>query len=203
MRCPLAVILLSLAGFAQTPNQPAETSPQETQQPAAQKPPLETSPDGIYYQADQKYIAIDPLMMSGGGAKHVGKMFVPGLTPQMVWTYRGAEAPVRFKDPRPVFYFKQSPQMAQFPGRTYRDLVIVQFDKKKDHRELQATNGGNMFTFKAGLSKEKMPDFDIEKITDGTYKITLKQDLKPGEYLIGFGIATSGYDFGVDQAPAK
>jgi hypothetical protein len=42
------------------------------------------------------------------------------------------------------------------PGMPYapsgRDMVIVRFDQKKDHRELQTTSGGNMFTFKAGLS---------------------------------------------------
>jgi hypothetical protein len=197
MRVFLAILLFSAAVSAQQSQPTPEPAKQD--QPAATQPiKLDGLADGIYYQNGEKYIALDPLMMSGGGAKHMGKMFVPGLTPQMVWTYRGAEAPARFADGKPVFYYKQSPQMATVPGRSYRDLVIVQFDKKKDHRELQTTNGGNMFTFKAGIGKDKLPDINVEKVSDGLYKITLKQDLKPGEYLIAFGMGTTGYDFGVD-----
>jgi hypothetical protein len=85
-------------------------------------------------------------------------MFVPGLTPQMVWTFRDSEASVQVADGMPMFCFKffELP-----PGLPYsssdRDLLIAHFDQKKDHRELQTTSGGNLFTFKAGLSKDRMP----------------------------------------------
>lgn len=203
------ILALAVASQAQTPTvTPAETDKAksvESQAAPQIDPQLAALKAGIYYKAADKFIAMDQLMMSGGGAKHVGKMFVPGLTPQMVWTYRGSDAPVRISEPRPVFYFRQAPAMPNMPTMpvmSYRDLVIVQFDKKKDHRELQTTNGGNMFTFKAGISKEKLPDIDVEKIEDGLFKITPKQDLKPGEYLIAFGMGYSGYDFGID-APKK
>ncbi|HEX3584660.1 MAG TPA: hypothetical protein VH024_01630 [Candidatus Angelobacter sp.] len=204
-------LILALAVVSQAQNAtvtPADTDkakPMESQASPQIDPQLAALKAGIYYKAADKFIAMDQLMMSGGGAKHVGKMFVPGLTPQMVWTYRGSDAPVRISEPRPVFYFRQAPAMPNMPTMpvmSYRDLVIVQFDKKKDHRELQTTNGGNMFTFKAGIGKEKLPDIDVEKIEDGLFKITPKQDLKPGEYLIAFGMGYSGYDFGID-APKK
>jgi len=35
--------------------------------------------------------------------------------------------------------------------------LIARFDKKKDHRELQVTTEGNMFTFKAGMDKNRTP----------------------------------------------
>lgn len=198
-------LVLAVAGQAQTatvtPTETDKAKPVESQAAPQVDPQLAALKAGIYYKAADKFIAMDQLMMSGGGAKHVGKMFVPGLTPQMVWTYRGSDAPVRISEPRPVFYFRQAPAMPNMPTMpvmSYRDLVIVQFDKKKDHRELQTTNGGNMFTFKAGISKEKLPDIDVEKVEDGLFKITPKQDLKPGEYLIAFGMGYSGYDFGID-----
>ncbi|HZE80696.1 MAG TPA: hypothetical protein VE604_07315 [Candidatus Polarisedimenticolia bacterium] len=204
----ILVLALAIASQAQTAtSKPAEAKPAEAKPAEAQAPQIDPQlaalKAGIYYKAADKFVAMDQLMMSGGGAKHIGKMFVPGLTPQMVWTYRGSDAPVRIAEPRPVFYFRQAasmPNMPTVPMASYRDLAIVQFDKKKDHRELQTTNGGNMFTFKAGIGKDKLPDIDVEKIEDGLFKITPKQDLKPGEYLISFGgMGYSGYDFGIDS----
>jgi hypothetical protein len=67
--------------------------------------------EGTYYKGPNGWVRIEPLTMAGGGAKHVGKMLVPGLTPQMVWTFRGAEAPVRIAEPKPTFYVRVSPYM--------------------------------------------------------------------------------------------
>lgn len=127
----------------------------------------------------------------------MGKMFVPGLTPQMVFTFRGAEAPVQIQEPRPVFYFKQSPYMVNVPGRSERDIVLVRFDRKKDHRELQMTSGGSMFNFKAGFSKEKTPDIFVNRISESVFTVMPQQDLPPGEYLLTFGLGASGFDFGI------
>jgi hypothetical protein len=104
----------------------------------------------------------------------------------MVWTYRGAEAPIQISERRPTFLVKELPALADIAGRSGRDLVIVRFDKKKDHRELQTTNGGNMFTFKAGLSKDRTPDITLRAISDGMFEVTPNQDLLSGEYLITF-----------------
>jgi hypothetical protein len=125
-------------------------------------------------------------------------MFVPGLTPQMVWTFHGAESPIQIVERRPTFYIKELPSLANIAGRSERDLVIVRFDRKKDHRELQTTNGGNMFTFKAGLSKDRTPDITTTTVSEGLFTVTPKQDLPPGEYLLTFGaMGNSGYDFGI------
>ena len=127
-------------------------------------------------------------------------MFVPGLTPQLVWTFRGAEAPIQIGDWRPTFYIKELPALASIAGYTARDLLIIRFDKKKDHRELQSTSGGNMFTFKAGISKERMPDITTKTVSDGVFMIRPNEDLKPGEYMVTFSaLGNSGYDFGVKQ----
>jgi len=156
--------------------------------------------DGFYYKAAQGWQKLEPISMAGGGAKHMGKMFVPGLTPQMVWTYRDAESPAQIADKRPTFCVKESPEIANISGRSRRDLLIIRFDKKKDHRELQTTTGGNVFTFKSGISKDRMPDITAKEIGDGIFMVTPSQDLKPGEYMITFSaLGTSGYDFGIKQ----
>lgn len=161
---------------------------------------VQTLADGFYYKAAQGWQKLEPLSMAGGGMKHAGKMFVPGLTPQFVWTFRGAEAPVQTVDKRPTFYIKELPMLATIAGRTERDLLIIRFDKKKDHRELQTTSGGNIFTFKSGISKDRMPDITTKTVADGIFTVTPNQDLKPGEYLITFSaLGNTGYDFGVKQ----
>lgn len=154
--------------------------------------------DGAFLKTSQGWQKLQVLSMSGGGLKHMGKVFVPGLTPQMVWTFSGAESPMQISERRPVFYVKQAPALAEVGGRTERDLVIVRFDKKKDRRELQTTNGGSMFTFKAGLSKDRTPDITALRLTDGVFSVTPTSDLPPGEYLLTFSaMGMSGYDFGV------
>jgi hypothetical protein len=170
----------------------------QTAQPTAVPQDIQVLTDGFYYQTSKGWQKLEPISMAGGGATHMGKMFVPGLTPQMVWTYRDAESPAQITDKRPTFCVKESPAVADISGRSRRDLLIVRFDKKKDHRELQTTNGGNMFTFKSGISKDRMPDITAKEVGDGIFMVTPSQDLKPGEYMITFSaLGTSGYDFGI------
>jgi len=154
--------------------------------------------DGAFYRNGREWKPLQQLSMAGGGVKHAGKMFVPGLTPQMVWTFRGSEAPIQIEDRRPTFYVKEPPVLEIIAGRSERDLVIVRFDKKKDHRELQTTSGGNMFTYKAGFSKERLPDITVKKIADGLFAVTPNEELKTGEYMLTFSaLGNTGYDFGI------
>jgi hypothetical protein len=103
-------------------------------QEAAVSKEVQSLPDGFYYKTPQGWQKLQPIAMSGGGLKHAGKMFVPGLTPQMVWTFRDAESPAQIADKRPTFCIKELPALANIAGRSGRDLLIVRFDKKKDHR---------------------------------------------------------------------
>ena len=192
----LRKVSCDLYGF----NYPEKTSEPEPITPAKQDVPtdIQALSAGFYYKTQQGWQKLEPLAMAGGGAKHMGKMFVPGLTPQMVWTFRDAESPAQITGRRPVFCVKEMPSLVSIAGRSRRDLVIVRFDKKKDHRELQVTNGGNMFTFKSGLSKDRMPDITAQVIADGVFMVTPNDDLKPGEYMISFSaLGIQGYDFGI------
>ena len=74
---------------------------------------------------------------------------------------------------------------------------IARFDQKKDHRELQTTSGGNVFTFKSGLSKDRTPDIQIDGVDSSTFLISPKASLTEGEYLLSTtSMGMSGYDFG-------
>lgn len=156
---------------------------------------------GTYYWAGDTWTPMQSITLAGGGAKHVGKMFVPGLTPQMVWTFREREALIQIKDATPIFCVKF---MIVPPGTPYapsgRDIIIARFDEKKDHRELQTTSGGNVFTFKSGLSKNRMPDIETTEIDASTYLVTPKEPLKNGEYLLSnSSLGMTGYDFGFQE----
>jgi hypothetical protein len=95
-------------------------------------------------------------------------------------------------------YVRELPALANIAGRSERDLIIVRFDKKKDHRELQTTSGGNMFTFKAGLSKDRTPDITTKSVAEGVFMVTPSADLQPGEYLLTFSaMGNNGYDFSI------
>jgi hypothetical protein len=153
---------------------------------------------GAYVWVNNSWTPMQQITMSGGGAKHIGKMFVPGLTPQMVWTFRDPKAPIQVETGSPRFCFKL---ITLPPGTPYapsgRDIVIARFDQKKDHRELQTTSGASMFTFKAGLSKDRTPDLELTEVDSSTYLVSARALLSPGEYLLsGSSMGISGYDFG-------
>lgn len=153
---------------------------------------------GTYWESPSGPVRMERLTMSGGGAVHTAKMFVPALTPQVVYTFRGANAPFK-TGPQPTFLIEVSPYLVGTVADAPRNFVIVQMREKKDHRELQITHGGSAFTFKSGFGKT--PELDIKQNADGSFTLQPKEPLKPGEYLItqrGY----SGYDFEVTE-PSK
>jgi hypothetical protein len=156
---------------------------------------------GAYYWNGASWQAMQIINVSGGGTKHMAKMLVPGLTPQMVWTFRGPTAPVQVGSAKPLFCVKF---ITLQPGTPYapspRDIVIARFDEKKDHRELQTTSGGNVFTFKSGLPKDRTPDLDVIEVGQSTYFVSPKDSLANGEYILATtSLGISGYDFGFHQ----
>src|SRR5712692_2326144 len=181
----------TLRGQSPAPNDAASPKPDPKEAASKLQP-------GTYLWTDDSWKPMQQLNMSGGGPKHMAKMFVPGLTPQMVWTFRESQAPVQIRDGKPLFCVKF---ITIQPGTPYapsgRDLVIIRFDQKKDHRELQTTSGGNVFTFKGGLSKDRMPDIQVDGLDSSTYLVSPKESLTAGEYLLSASsMGISGYDFG-------
>jgi hypothetical protein len=150
----------------------------------------------VFYQSPVKQIQLLPLVPSGGGVAKVGKMFVPGLTPQIVRTFDGAEAPVLISETKPIFIFQQPKELSTYPGHTVRDIKIVRLKARKNHRELQITTGASMFTFKAGTDENQMIPVDVTEV-EGGFRIVPRADLPDGEYMVVLGNNPTGYDFGV------
>jgi hypothetical protein len=203
MRLLLASLLCLIVAFGTTAQQEPSTAP--TAPKADPREEAVKLQPGTYFWSGESWKLMQQLNMSGGGAKHLGKVFVPGLTPQMVWTFRDPQAPVQVVDGKPLFCVKF---VAFAPGTPYapsgRDLVIARFDQKKDHRELQTTSGGNMFTFKSGLSKDRMPDIQVDGLDSSTFLVTPKEFLAPGEYLLSAStLGISGFDFGFHPTKDK
>jgi len=153
---------------------------------------------GTYYWAEGAWHSMEQITMSGGGGKHMAKMFVPGLTPQIVWTYRGATAPVQVREDKPLFCVKFIPVPPGIPyARSTRDIAIARFDEKKDHRELQVTSGGNALTFKAGVGKDRLPDLTVTPLDASTALFSPVAPLRAGEYIISTAsMGNMGFDFG-------
>jgi hypothetical protein len=153
---------------------------------------------GTYYWTEGAWHLMQQLNMSGGGAKHMAKVFVPGLTPQIVWTFREPKAPVQVKESQPVFCVKFFALPSGLPyAPSPRDIAIARFDEKKDHRELQITSGGNMLTFKSGLGKDRLPDLTVTPLDGATVLFTPAVPLHAGEYIVSTtSMGITGYDFG-------
>jgi len=178
------------------------SAPAQTPDPKAASGDLK---QGTYYWSDSAWHSMEQLTMSGGGGKHMAKVFVPGLTPQIVYTYRGAIAPVQVKDEKPLFCVKFSPYLVGSPyAPSPRDILIARFDEKKDHRELQVTSGGNVTTFKSGLGADRTPDLTVTPVDDSTVLFSPAAGLREGEYLIStVAMGYSGYDFGFHTSKRK
>jgi hypothetical protein len=53
-------------------------------------------------------------------------------------------------------------------------------------------------TNKEGFRRTDVRKLKLTEYTDGTYSATPEENLKKGEYLLVFGTATAGFDFGID-----
>jgi hypothetical protein len=132
----------------------------------------------------------------------MAKVFVPGLTPQIVWTFRDGRAPVQLQDGKPLFCVKLFALPAGYPyAPNGRNLAIIKFDEKKDRRELQVSSGGNALTFKSGVGKDRLPEIEVTEIAASTFLVSPRQELHSGEYLLTqSAMGNSGYDFGYHPA---
>jgi hypothetical protein len=156
-------------------------------------------------------------------------MFTTGLTygiKKTKWkaVVRGRLARVRITEHAPTFYFyfEQKHGTLSYsgvPGGAFMfgglsapsQFTLVRFDPKKDHRELIVGEWG-AYRASSGTREKDVQDFDFERVAPGTYKVTLRKDLEPGEYcFFNTGQATpagpmGGYgggmlfDFGINPA---
>jgi len=104
-----------------------------------------------------------------------------------VWIFRGAEASVQLPIVRPHFLLYGSSD----------HFVIVELDKKSDHREAQVASA-SLLGAHGGFDPKKTTDTSATKRSDGGFDVSPEKDLQPGEYLITTEVSPrQAYDFGI------
>jgi hypothetical protein len=163
-------------------------------QPGGEPEPVPGLPDdmGVYYRQNENWVALlrAPMPTTKSKSHKIGfiTLGIPGV--QTVNVYRDAEAPIQIEECRPQFFI-----------RTYgyagieRDWLIVRFEKDKDERRLQITQGWTPLTTYAGYRESDMVRVKVTRLANDVYAVVPEADLSAGEYLLTAGGA-GDYDFG-------
>ncbi len=157
---------------------PAATSTVVTNDPNL--PPPEV---GVYWKDGYTFMRVESEMVSqakvGGRA---GSMFTYGMRSQHWDAYvNGPTSKNRVKERRPLFYFYVP------DGSSSSDFVLIKLEKKGNRREFQVGSFGGVTGGKSGVKRDKEIPFKAEHVALRTYRITLDDDLKPGEYAFFMG----------------
>jgi hypothetical protein len=134
---------------------------------------------GVYWKDGGRFVMIEGQAMSqakiGGRA---GAMFTYGFRGLHWDAYvNGPSSSHVVKERRPVFYLYVP------DGTSSSDYSLMKLNKKGNRREFQIGSlSGKMGGGKAGLKADKEIVFQSEHVGIRTYKVTLDQDLNPGEY---------------------
>jgi hypothetical protein len=166
---------------------PAPASPAVVAVPGAvavaNDPNLPPQEVGVYWKDGYTFMRVEGEIMSqakvGGRA---GSMFTYGLRSQHWDAYiNGPTSKNRVKERRPLFYF-YVPE-----GASASDFILLKLEKKGDRREFQIGSFGGVTAGKSGVKRDKEVPFKAEHVAVRTYRITLDEDLKAGEYAFFMG----------------
>jgi hypothetical protein len=139
---------------------------------------------GVYWKDGPNFVLIQGQTVSNSkvGGK-AGSFFTYGMRNQH-WdaTLDGPTSKNVIKDRRPTFYLYVP------DGSDASDYVLIMLNKKGDHREFQIGSFGGVSGGKSGVKKDKEVTVKAEHMGIRVYRITLAEDLKPGEY--GFFMGT-------------
>ncbi len=116
----------------------------------------------------------------------------------------GGNAAVQITERRPTFYF----YFGNVGGGLGEDanlspddyaLSAMEIKDKGKTRRLVVGKAGWYSGSKAGVDKKAVRGFNSEKVSPGVFKITVEQDLAPGEYCFFRPIGGAGtiFDFGI------
>jgi hypothetical protein len=153
--------------------------------------PAET---GIYFRQGDGWQRLQPATMAEMKSKGVGMFLetdgLAGL--DLTMNYAGAHAGVQIGSPQPVFYIRGF--------GSAKDALIVQLTQKKDSRSIRTSSVDITVENKGGFKKDVIRHVAVTEFSDGSFSVTPNQKLKPGEYLLVFGHAITGHDFGITKA---
>ena len=149
----------------------------------ANDPNLPPQEVGVYWKDGYTFIRVEGEMVSqakvGGRA---GSMFTYGMRSEHWDAYvNGPTSKNRVKDRRPLFYLYVP------DGDSAADFVLIKLEKKGNRREFQVGSFGGVTGGKSGVKRDKEVPFKAEHVAVRTYRLTLDDDLKPGEYAFFMG----------------
>ncbi len=139
---------------------------------------------GVYWKDGANFVMIQGQTLTnmkvGGKA---GSFFTDGLRNQH-WdaTVEGPMSKNIVRERHPAFYLYVP------DGTDASDYVLIKLNKKSDRREFQVGSFGGIHGGKSGVKSDKEILFKAEHMGIRTYKITVSEDFKPGEY--GFFMGT-------------
>ncbi len=198
---------------------PAAATPTPVPAPADPDDPMTKHDVGVYLMTKgpdgkPKMVFIDRAGEAGVKTANVaGMAFTYGISKaKLKAEIPGPRAATRAQDARPVFYmyFPEMSSLGSFGGTDMisspNQFQLMSLEPKKERRETQIAKMG-FASESVGADEKREIMFNSERIHSGMYRLTMKQDLKAGEY--AFIMATQGagratgttvviYDFGVD-----
>jgi hypothetical protein len=142
---------------------------------------------GVYWKDGPNFVMIQGQALTNAKAGgRAGSFFTDGLRNQH-WdaTIEGPTSKNVVKDRRPAFYFYVP------DGADASDYVLLKLNKKGNRREFQVGSFGGISGGKSGVKKDREVWFKAEHVAIRTYRISLDEDLKPGEYAFFMGTGQS------------
>jgi hypothetical protein len=155
---------------------PGSTSP-------ARDPNLPPPEVGVYWKDGPTFVFIEGQALSQAKAGgRAGSFFTYGIRGEHWDAFlNGPISKNRVKDRRPAFYLYVP------DGTSAADFVLLKLNKKSDRREFQVGSFGGVGGGRSGVKQSKELAFSSEHVGIRTYKLTLNNDLKPGEYAFFMG----------------
>jgi hypothetical protein len=166
------------------PPQPTNVMASATMTVDPNLPPPEV---GVYWKDGANFVLVQgqALTQTKAGGK-AGSFFTNGLRNQHWDAYvDGPTSKNIVKERRPAFYFYVP------DGSTASDYLLIKLNQKGDRREFQIGSFGGITGGKSGVQRDKEVPFRADHMGIRVYRITLNEDLKPGQYAFFMGTGQS------------
>lgn len=152
---------------------------------------------GVYYREGNAWNKLQAAPMADMKTKGVGLFLeTDGLSGlDLTIDYQGPQAPVQIQDQQPTFYVRRTGAAA--------DAMIVELERKKDRRTIRTSSSDATVENRGGFKKDSIRNVTVIVYSDDSFSVTPEQVLKPGEYLLVFGHANTGFDFGIQPKDQK
>jgi hypothetical protein len=173
-------VMLNPAPPPQTVNVMAST-------PMTIDPNLPPPEVGVYWKDGPNFVMVpgQALTQTKAGGR-AGSIFTDGFRNQHWDAYvDGPTSKNVVRERRPTFYLYVP------DGDTSSDYVLIKLNQKGNRREFQVGSFGGITGGKSGVQKDKEVSFTAEHMGIRIYKITLNEDLKPGQYAFFLGTGES------------